>query len=152
MASETLKTLLIAVGDASMGDEAIVQWVSEQAAKWKLPYLYVKTLPNLHINLLEDLQNFSAVVVVVATAQSAKATLEEIEGSEDGYSSPHLADATTLKTLHKNLYQQSIFWHALSIKTTQVAKGKPVSKDAMANGELGLQLLKRHLTQKSVSE
>ena len=152
MASETLKTLLIAAGDTSLGDEAIVQWVSEQAAKWKLPYLYVRTLPCLNINLLEDLQNFSAVVLVVATAQSDKATLEEIEGSEDGYSSPHLADATTLKTLHKNLYQQSIFWHVLTIKTAQVAKGKPISKEVMANAELGLQLLKRHLTQKPAAD
>ncbi|HSC55345.1 MAG TPA: hypothetical protein VLC98_17055 [Phnomibacter sp.] len=148
MASETLKTLLIGVGDPNRGDEAIGQWICEQAAKLKLPNLHVRPMKILTIDLLDQLQNFSAVIIADIGKQKAGATLEELDGSEDGYDSQHYSDAVTLKALHRNLYQQSIVWHALAIKGAKFEKGAPLSKEVLANGAEGIKLLKQHLSKK----
>jgi len=150
LASETLKTLLIGVGNPLRGDDGIGQWICEQAAKWKLQHLHVRTMQQLHIDLLEELQNFSAVIIADASKQAEPATLEEVDGSETGYASSHHADAATLRALHKNLYQQSIVWHALAIKASKFDMGQPISKETLANGAVALQLLKQHLTKKVV--
>lgn len=148
MASETLKTLLIGVGNPLRGDDGIGHWICEQAAKWKLQYLHVRTMQQLQIDLLDDLQNFSAVIIADAANISEPAVLEEVDGSETGYPSTHRADAATLKALHRNLYQQSIIWHALAVKATKFEMGKPISKETMANGQLALEMLKQHLGKK----
>jgi hydrogenase maturation protease len=149
LASETLKTLLIGVGNPLRGDDGIGQWICEQAAKWKLQHLHIKTMQQLTIDLLEELQNFSAVVIADASEQKAPATLEEVDGSENGYASSHHADAATLRALHRNLYQQSTVWHSLGIKASKFEMGQPISKETLANGAVALQLLKQHLTKKT---
>jgi hydrogenase maturation protease len=149
LASETLKTLLIGVGNPLRGDDGIGHWICEQAAKWKLQHLHIRTMQQLHIDLLEELQNFSAVIIADASEQKAPATLEEVEGSESGYPSSHHADAATLRALHRNLYQQSTEWHALGVKATKFEMGQAISKETLANGALALQLLKQHLTKKT---
>jgi hydrogenase maturation protease len=149
LASETLKTLLIGVGNPLRGDDGIGQWICEQAAKWKLQHLHVRAMQQLTIDLLEELQNFSAVIIADASDQKVPATLEEVDASENGYASSHHADAATLRALHRNLYQQSTVWHSLGIKASKFEMGQPISKETLANGAVALQLLKQHLTKKT---
>lgn len=135
------------MGNPLRGDDGIGHWIGRQAEGWQLPYLEVRYLHQLHIDLLEELQQYETVIVADAALQDDPAALLEISVNNDGTSSSHHADAGTLKALYKQLYQQPLHWMACAIRATDFEMGAPISPTTLKNGEIALELLRQFLKQ-----
>ena len=141
-----LRILCIGIGNILRGDDAVGHWLADKIAADAHPFVTVQTMHQLHIEVLEQLQQYTHVMVVDAAIQNEPALLTAIDPQDiPAHTESHQADVVTLMQLHRNLYQQPIDWYTLRIAAQQFEMGTPISAVCMQHAQIAYSLWQQWL-------
>lgn len=140
--------LVIGIGNSLRGDDAVGHWLADKIATDAHPFATVQTMHQLHIEVLEQLQQYTHVMVIDAAIQNEPALLSAIAPQDTpAHAESHQADVVTLMQLHRNLYQQPIDWYTLRIAAEQFDMGTPLSTACMQHAQMAYSLWQQWLQQ-----
>ena len=140
--------LVIGIGNSLRGDDAVGHWLADKIATDAHPFATVQTMHQLHIEVLEQLQQYTHVMVIDAAIQNEPALLSAIAPQDTpAHAESHLADVVTLMQLHRNLYQQPIDWFTLRIAAQQFEMGTAISPACMQHAQTAYALWQQWLQQ-----
>ncbi|WP_416437511.1 hydrogenase maturation protease [Phnomibacter sp. MR] len=143
-----LRILCIGIGNSLRGDDAVGHWLADKIKADALPFVTVQTMHQLHIEVLEQLQQYTHVMVIDAAIQDEPVLLSAIDAQETpSHTESHQADVVTLMQLHRNLYQHPIDWYTLRIAAQQFDMGTAISPTCMQQAEQAFTLWKNWLQQ-----
>lgn len=144
----TPRILLIGIGNSLRGDDAVGHWLADKIATDAHPFVTVQTMHQLHIEVLEQLQQYTHVMIVDAAIQDENASLTAIDAQDTpAHTESHQADVVTLMQLHRNLYQQPIDWYTLRIAAQQFEMGTAISHACMEHAQTAYALWQQWLQQ-----
>jgi hydrogenase maturation protease len=140
--------LVIGIGNSLRGDDAVGHWLADKIAADAHPFVTVQTMHQLHIEVLEQLQQYTHVMVIDAAIQNEPVLLTAIDAQDTpAHTESHQADVVTLMQLHRNLYQQPIDWNTLRIAAQQFDMGTPLSTACMQHAQMAYSLWQQWLQQ-----
>lgn len=140
--------LVIGIGNSLRGDDAVGHWLADKIKADALPFVTVQTMHQLHIEVLEQLQQYTHVMVIDAAIQNEPVLLTAIDAQDTpAHTESHQADVVTLMQLHRNLYQQPIDWYTLRIAAQQFEMGTAISPACMEHAQTAYALWQQWLQQ-----
>ena len=140
--------LVIGIGNPLRGDDAVGHWLADKIAADANSFVTVQTMHQLHIEVLEQLQQYTHVMVIDAAIQDEPALLTDIDAKGTAaHTESHQADVVTLMQLHRNLYQQPIDWYTLRIAAQQFEMGTAISPTCMEYAQAAYALWQQWLQQ-----
>ncbi|MCA0381978.1 MAG: hydrogenase maturation protease [Bacteroidetes bacterium] len=143
-----LRILCIGIGNILRGDDAVGHWLADKIAADAHPFVTVQTMHQLHIEVLEQLQQYKHVMVIDAAIQNEPALLSAIAPQDTpAHAESHQADVVTLMQLHRNLYQQPIDWFTLRIAAQQFEMGTAISPACIEHAQAAYALWQQWLQQ-----
>ncbi len=143
-----LRILCIGIGNSLRGDDAVGHWLADKIAADAHPFVTVQTMHQLHIEVLEQLQQYTHVMVIDAAIQNEPVLLTAIDAQDTpAHTESHQADVVTLMQLHRNLYQQPIDWYTLRIAAQQFEMGTAISPACMEHAQTAYALWQQWLQQ-----
>lgn len=122
------KILVIGYGNTTRSDDGAGVRVAEILAEENLAGVEVRTMQQLHVDLVEELGGFDMIVLVDASEISEDVRLEKVEAKQsvDVHSSHHLGPAT-LAALSEQLFQKKLNLYVCQVEAENFDFGDTLS-------------------------
>jgi hydrogenase maturation protease len=133
--------LLLGIGNTLRSDDGVGIYVCEQLLQLQLKKVVIQTAQQLQTELVEELLNYKAVIVVDASIATAEVCFEKVEASGKAASSSHHMNLSMMQALAQQLYGKTIELYSCAIPAENFELGNELSPATKQNAATAVQLL-----------
>jgi len=145
------KIVLIGVGNTLRSDDGVGAFICSQIGKLNFPTLTILIVQQLHVEILEDLLDFDAIIIVDASVTGNDVDFSLLATpTESTASSSHRLNASTINALIKAGYHKNIPMYLCAVRVDCFDMGEQLSVMARTNANKAIQIVaewvaKQHL-------
>jgi hydrogenase maturation protease len=139
--------LLLGIGNTLRSDDGVGIYVCEQLQQLPLKDVVIQTAHQLQTELVEELLNYKAVIVVDASIATAEVCFEKVEAGGTAASSSHHMNLSMIQALAQQLYGKTIELYSCAIPAENFELGNELSSSTKQHAATAIQLLQQQIIQ-----
>jgi hydrogenase maturation protease len=138
--------LLFGIGNTLRSDDGVGIYVCEQLQQLQLKNVEIQTAQQLQTELIDEMFNYKAVIVIDASIATAEVCFEKVEAGGTAASSSHHMNLSMMQALAQQLYGKTIELYSCAIPAVNFELGNELSPLTKQHAATAVQLLQQQIT------
>lgn len=136
------KIAILGIGNTLRCDDGIGAYICSQIDKMNLPHVTTIIVQQLHVELIEELLNYDAVIIADASVTGKDVEFYSLTSDEmQAVSSSHHLNANMLSTLTEKMYGKKILIFLCSVRVENFEIGETFSVFAINNANNAVKII-----------